>query len=179
MYTETFSRDFHCLLGRLVHAHARFDFTIGLQLNWMGPMYGVEVSEVLDPCRATFKARLNFFKRLVLEVYQPVGSKFVAEFQSWFNRAERCRVLRNDYAHGRWVVPGKFNFKNGGSILDAEPLLVFVPLDWNMEADREDLSLAMTMQEFAAQVKEAESVFFDYSELAKRFQQSAKPSREL
>ena len=138
-------------------------------------MYGVEVSEVLDPCRATFKARLNFFKRLVLEVYQPAGSKFVAEFQSWFNRAERCRVLRNDYAHGRWGVPGKFKFKEGGRMMDAEPLLVFVPLDWNMEPDREDRSITLTMQEFKEQVEEAEAVFSAYSKLAKQFEEFAKP----
>ena len=175
MDTDAFERDFHYLLGRLVHAHARFDFNVGLQLNWMGPMYGVEVSEALNPYKATFKARLDLFKRLVLDVYQPAGSGFIDEFRTWFDRAERCRVLRNDYAHGRWGVPGKFNFKDGGSMKDAEPLLVFVPLDWNMDPDKEDSSIALTMQELKEQVEEAEAVFSDYSKLAKRFEESAKP----
>jgi hypothetical protein len=175
MDTEAFERDFHYLLGRLVHAHARFDFNLGLQLNWMGPMYGVEVGEVLNPYKAAFKTRLEFFKRLVLDVYQPAGSAFATEFRAWFDRAEKCRVLRNDYAHGRWGVPGKFKFKDGGRMIDAEPLLVFVPLDWNMEPDREDRSIALTMQEFKEQVEEAEAVFSDYSKLAKRFEESAKP----
>lgn len=175
MDTDSFSRDFHYLLGRLVHAHARFDFNVGLQLNWMGPMYGVEVIELLNPHKAKFKARLAMFKRLVLDVYQPAGAAFVTEFRSWFDRAERCRVLRNDYAHGRWGVPGRFNHKEGGSMIDAEPLLVFISLDWNMEPDREDCSLALTLQEFKEQVEEAEAVFADYSRLAKRFEESAKP----
>lgn len=175
MDTEAFDREFHFLLGRLVHAHARFDFNVGLQLHWMGPMYGVDVSELLHPYKATFKARLDLFKRLVLDVYQPAGVAFVTEFRAWFDRAEKCRVLRNDYAHGRWGVPGKFNFKEGGRLLDAEPLLVFVPLDWNMEPDREDLSIVLPMEEFKEQVEEAESVFADYSKLAKRFQASARP----
>jgi hypothetical protein len=63
-------------------------------------------------------------------------------------------------------------------MLDAEPLLVFVPLDWNMQSDREDSSIEMTIQEFASQVEEAESVFSDYSKLAKRFEVFAKPSRQ-
>lgn len=98
MDTEAFDREFHFLLGRLVHAHARFDFNVGLQLHWMGPMYGVDVSELLHPYKATFKARLDLFKRLVLDVYQPAGVAFVTEFRAWFDRAEKCRVLRNDYA---------------------------------------------------------------------------------
>jgi hypothetical protein len=175
MDPEAFNRDFHYLLGRLVHAHARFDFNVGLQLNWMGPMYGVEASEVLSPYKGTFKARLDLFKRIVLDVYQPAGVAFVTEFRTWFDRAEKCRVLRNDYAHGRWGVPGKFNFKKGGRMIDAEPLLVFVPLDWNMEPDREDRSITLTMQEFKEQVEEAEAVFSDYSKLTKRFEKFAKP----
>jgi len=138
-------------------------------------MYGVDVSEALIPEKTTFKARLKLFKRLVLDVYQPAGSAFVEEFQIWFARAEKCRVLRNDYAHGRWGVPGKFNFKEGGSMLDAEPLLVFVPLDWNMDSEREDRSFALTMEEFKLQVEEAEIVFSDYFKLTKRFEESARP----
>jgi hypothetical protein len=44
-----------------------------------------------------------------------------------------------------------------------------------MEPDREDPSIALTMQEFEEQVEEAEAVFADYSKLAKRFEESAKP----
>lgn len=32
---DPFSDEFHRLLGRLVHAIARFDFNVGLQLNWL------------------------------------------------------------------------------------------------------------------------------------------------
>ena len=60
-------------------------------------------------------------------------------------------------------------------MIDAEPLLVFVPLDWNMEPDKEDRSITLTIQEFKEQVEEAEAVFSDYSKLAKRFEESAKP----
>ncbi len=138
-------------------------------------MYGVQVSEVLDPYKVKFKARLDLFKRLVLDVYQPAGLAVVDEFRTWFDRAEKCRVLRNDYAHGRWGVPGKFKFKEGGNMLDAEPLLAFVPLDWNMDADREDNSINLTIQDFKEQVEEVESIFDDYFKLAKRFEMSAKP----
>lgn len=34
---DPFSDEFHRLLGRLIHSIARFDFTVGLQLNWLGP----------------------------------------------------------------------------------------------------------------------------------------------
>ncbi len=33
---DAFTDDFHKLLGRLVLAHSRLDFSIGLQLRWMG-----------------------------------------------------------------------------------------------------------------------------------------------
>lgn len=42
MDAEAFYRDFHYLFGWLVHAHDRFDFNVGLQLNWMGSMYAVK-----------------------------------------------------------------------------------------------------------------------------------------
>ena len=60
-------------------------------------------------------------------------------------------------------------------MVDAEPLLVFVPLDWNMDPDREDRSITLTIQDFKEQVEEAEAVFSDYSKLAKRFEKSVKP----
>lgn len=53
-------------------------------------------------------------------------------------------------------------------MIDAEPLLTVVALHWNMEPDRPDESIAMTLAAFAAQVAEAKQLFFEYWELSER-----------
>jgi len=82
-------------------------------------------------------ARLDFYfglggspekpEVLIMDVYKPAGSKALAEFSAWFDNAHQARALRDDYAHGRWGVPGKYHFKPPRRLIDAEPLLVVVP----------------------------------------------------
>lgn len=60
-------------------------------------------------------------------------------------------------------------------MIDAEPLLVFISLNWIVELDREGRSIALTIQNFKEQVEEREAVISDCFKLAKRFEESAKP----
>ncbi len=172
---DPFSDEFHRLLGRLIHSIARFDFTIGLQLNWLGPHCQQDVSELLSARQARLGERLRKLKVLIMNVYEPAGAVALDEFSAWFDKADQARVLRNDYAHGRWGVPGKLRFKPSGRMIDAEPLLVFIPLHWDMTADRPDDSIHMTLHEFAMQVEDAESLFDAYWKLCKRYELHAKP----
>lgn len=173
---SAFEAEFHRLLGRLVHAHARFDFNIGLQLNWMGPFYQEEVAELLNPLQAQLGKRLKKLKQIVLDAYEPAGEHALAAFAAWFQRADQARALRNDYVHGRWGVPGKYKFKPPGSMIDAEPLLTFVALHWDMSPGRPDSSISMSLEEFASQVAAVETLFAEYWQLTEKYKQFAKPS---
>lgn len=174
---DPFRDEFHRLLGRLIHAIARFDFTVGLQLNWLGPYCQQDVSGLLGARQARLGERLKKLEVLIMDVYEPAGAQALAEFSTWFERADQARVLRNDYAHGRWGVPGKLKVKPPGRMIDAEPMLAFIPLHWDMTPDRADDSIYMTLEEFAAQVDDAESLFDAYWRLCKRYEMHAKPRR--
>jgi len=177
--SDPFEDEFHRLLGRLVHVHARFDFNIGLQLNWMGPYYQEDVAELLNPLQTQLGRRLKKLKQLILDIYSPAGEEALTAFKAWFKRADEARGLRNDYVHGRWGVPGKYNFIPPGRMIDAVPLLTFVPLHWDTSPDRPDDSISMTLEEFASQVAAVEVLFADYWKLTKKYEQYAKPSRSL
>lgn len=167
--------EFHRLLGRLVHATSRLDFNVGIQLDALGSYCGADVADLLRPQQARLGERLKKLKELVLDVYSNAGDEARKELIAWFERADDARALRNDYAHGRWGVPGKLAFKPGGRAIDAEPLLVFVPLSWNFEPDRPDESTSMSMREFEAQVAIVESLLSDYERLTKMYASLAKP----
>ena len=96
---DPFEDEFHRLLGRLVHAQARFDFNVGLSLNWMGPHYGREVTDLLDPINTLLGTRLRKLKALVLDAYEPAAKQALVDFKAWFEKADRARCLRNDYVN--------------------------------------------------------------------------------
>ena len=171
---DSFTDDFHKQLGRLVLAHARLDFNIGLQLRWMGPYCEVDVSEFLDPLKTQFAQRLNKLRQLATDIYEPAGAKFAEPFRNWFALADECRALRNDYVHGRWGVPGTFNFQDEGTLAEAEPLLEFVPLQWDLSADRPTGAITMTLDEFAKQVANTERLAADYFRLTEKYRESAR-----
>lgn len=172
---DVFEDDFHKLLGRLVLAHSRLDFNIGLQLLWMGPYCGVDVPECLDPLKAPYVQRLKKLKKLTLDIYEPAGSEVAGEFRRWFDRADGCRALRNDYVHGRWGVPGGYDYGDGNiAAKDGRPLLAFVPLHWDMRPNRADDSIKMTLEEFAEQVEAAELVSNGYFRLMDKYRQQAR-----
>ena len=56
---DPFRDEFHRLLGRLIHSIARFDFTVGLQLNWLGPHCQQDVSGLLSARQAKLGERLK------------------------------------------------------------------------------------------------------------------------
>jgi len=178
-HPDPFKDEFHRLLGRLVHAQAMFDFNVGLQLNWMGPHCHEDVADLLNPVKTQLGTRLKKLKKLVLDVYEPAGEQAIAEFKAWFKKSDEARALRNDYVHGRWGVPGGYNFKPPGRIVDAEPLLAFVRLHWDTSPERPDDSIKMTLGEFAAQVTAVETLYAEYWRLTEKYLEYAKPSRSV
>lgn len=160
---------FHMLLGRLVHSVARLDLYVGLQLRYWGHPEDAKIQELLRPRIARLEERLKALEKLLERAWGASNSKGWQEMDLWFRRAHKARAFRNEYAHGRWAAPGKHRFSESGRISDAAPLLVFVPLDWDMSEDREDQSIEMTLDEFALQVREAEQLSQMHWDLTKRY----------
>jgi len=152
-----FEHEFHSLLGRLVRAHANFDYNVGLQLNWLGGYYGLSVKELLDPFGVPFGKRLKVLRRFILDAFERCGEDTLAKFQDWFDKANEYKDLRNDYVHGRWGFPGHF--------ANDKPLLRFSPLHWDMTSTRADESITMTLEEFSDQVKTVEKLILEYHKL--------------
>lgn len=163
-----FLEEFHRNLGRLVHAMASFDLNIGLQLNWMGPSLGVDVTAELDPKSTHLRQRLKRLKTLTLKAFAAAGEDAVIELRNWFDRADRARAIRNDYVHGRWGVPAGFDMDAEGRI-EGEPLLGFVPLRWDLTLGQPDRTIRMKMQDFARQVDAAERLLGEYIRLTDRY----------
>ncbi|AOY96113.1 hypothetical protein BKK79_31245 [Cupriavidus sp. USMAA2-4] len=70
-------------------------------------------------------------------------------------------------------------FTESGRLSDATPLLVFVPLDWDMSPNREDKSIELTLDEFAAQVEEAEQLSVHFLNIERRYGAHLYPGRRL
>ena len=170
--------EFHRLLGQLVHAHARFDFSVGLQLSWLGPHCAVDIAKHLDPRRTSFIQRLHRLRKVVLIAFAPGGNNVLNEFKAWFKRAESATALRNSYAHGRWAVPGSYRFTETTTMADATPLLCFVPVGWDMSPDRVDTTIKLTIDEFAEQVRDVQAIFGDYFAMCDRYMRFVVPRVE-
>ena len=167
--TDEFTREFHHLVGRLAHAHASLDFDVGLQLNWLGPYLQVKVHHLLDARKVAFAKRLDMLKQLVFELFESAGDAALDEFRQWFQAAHAMKALRNDYVHGRWGVPGK--------LADGQPMLAFVPLQWDMTPGRPDDSIFMTLDEFGGQVAKMETLAHAYFRLERKHLALAKPAK--
>lgn len=164
----SFEDEFHLQLGRLVHETARFDFFVGLRLQWLGTQCGVDVSRYLEPTKVTLSARLDKLALLVRQAYGAAGPEVMAEFDAWFARVASVRALRNDYAHGRWGTPGRLEESPHGAGHPRVPMLAFVRLDWDMRPDRGDRSVYMSMEEFRGQVNDAVEVFAEFFKLCEK-----------
>ena len=162
-----FEDQFNVHLGRLVHATARFDHFIGLQLNWLGLYLAVDVSKYLEPTKVTLATRLERLQLLVKDAFQAAGPAAMAELDGWFASAASARALRNNYVHGRWGLPGKLaESPDGGPRV---PLLAFIKLDWDMTPNQPDKSEYLTIDEFRKQVEDAVAVYNAFFALSEKY----------
>ena len=173
---ESLEGELHRQLGRLVHEAARFDFFVGLQLNWLGPYCRVDVSKYLNPTKFTLDNRLAILKKLVKKAFKTAGPEALAEFDAWFSSARGARALRNNYAHGRWGVPGRLAESPLGPSHPRIPMLAFVRLDWDLSPDQGDRSVYMTVEELRDQVSEAVQVFRAFFKLADKHMSHCLPA---
>jgi hypothetical protein len=165
----SFEDQFHCSLGRLVHETARLDFLVGLQLNWLGQHCNVSVARFLDPTKSNLSLRLAKLHSLVKRAFKPAGPAALKEFDGWFARAVAARALRNNYAHGRWGVPGRLDEDPRGPEFPRVPMLGFVALDWDMTPNQPDRCVYLSLESFQRQVSDAVMVFNSYFELSEKY----------
>lgn len=141
---------------------------MGLQLRWLGEHNEVPVLHLLD-IKIPFNQRLKTLRPLVLTTFAPAGPGALTEFEHLFDCAESLKALRNDYVHGRWAAPGR--------VVEGAQKLCFARLNWNMEPDRPDDSIEMSLAEFETQVQELEALASDYHRLTKKYAQFARPAK--
>jgi hypothetical protein len=156
----------HLLLGQLVHAYARFDFNMGLQLAWLGPYRGVAVQDLLDG-KIPFGQRLKALRRLVLEVFASENEHAHVAFKRLFQRIERAQAMRNDYVHGRWGFPVRAEWP--------DPEFEFVPLSWEMDPLKQAPPLRLRLSKLAREVAAIELLFDEYRDLERMFMSTARP----
>ncbi len=156
----------HRLLGRLIHAYARLDLNMGLQLKWLGPYRGVPIDHLLDK-RVPLAHRFCALRPLVLEVYATDGVDASRSFSQWFDRADEAKALRNDYAHGRWL------FDTADEC--ADPHFDFVALSWEMDPAKQDPPLRLSLTQFRRQVEEMELLSGEFFKLESKFRDRCLP----
>lgn len=155
----------HWLLGRMVHAHARLDLVVGLQLRWLGPYRGVNVDSLLLMTEPFIK-RVRQLRPLVFDMWghDPAAR---AAFEQWFDRVEHARGLRNNYAHGRWGNVGP----------NTPDLYYFMPLSWDFEPATMKPAERITLSQLEDQAKEIESLAQDFMRLQKLFEAEGRASK--
>lgn len=161
---DEFTSRFYGLLGRLVHAHAQLDFNVGLQLNWMGPQLGQDVTVLLQPT-TPFARRLTRLEELTDKLFSHAEPAAMEELKAWFAEAGRLKQLRNDYVHGRWGVPRSFS--------EIPPRIEFVPLHWNMDPEAAVPPTVMTIDELEQQVATLQHLAGEYFRLARKYERWA------
>jgi len=89
------------LVGQLVFSFARLDFLLGLALRNTLAANAGDLNPLIE--RLGFKEKLDALG----EVLSTKGSEYAkaaAEYEVWYASADKLRVTRNAFVHGRWGV---------------------------------------------------------------------------
>ena len=112
-------------VGQLIFAFARLDFLLALALRNITPAHA---SDKLNPVieRLSFKERLDRLLELVNNS-DSLSPHAVQTFYAWYKNADRVRITRNAFVHGRWGMQTRdtlFNASTGvGKSLSGEAKL--------------------------------------------------------
>lgn len=151
----------HWLLGRLLHATARLDFCVGLQIRSLSADRGRPAK--LSLAKQKLNDRLRLLQELTEETFCHSDPLAKSAFDEWFGQAADARALRNDYAHGRW-----------GQVSSREPdLFSFIPLSWALD-EHKVLSEQVPLTELQARVEAVESLTQRFMDLQEQFVHEAR-----
>lgn len=152
-----FDRDaLHLLLGRLIHAYARLDHFIGLQLKWLGEYRDRPTAKVLRK-RTPFELRLRLLRELAIESWGHSDVKVADEFKVWFKEVERVQKQRNRFAHGRWG----YVHKGTGEI-------EFVDLSWETDPVKMKPAVQVALTDFDRLARDVERLNGEFLALQQR-----------
>ncbi|CAN7330337.1 hypothetical protein LJR130_001759 [Variovorax sp. LjRoot130] len=154
------------LLGRLIHAYARLDHFIGLQLNWLGEYRGQPVAKLLRK-NVAFARRLKCLRQLAIETWGHSDPKVVDEFKAWFKEVERVQGQRNKYAHGRW-----------GYMRINTDEIEFVELSWESDPAKMKPAVKVALEDFRRLVGEVERLTHGFVSLQKKFESRVRYKKE-
>jgi hypothetical protein len=88
------------IVGRIVLILSQLELNIGLLLRHLATGANADaVNPLVD--RLTFKNKLDA-AREILEHRYAANSECLVEFITWHARADKLRVKRNSFMHGRW-----------------------------------------------------------------------------
>ena len=150
--------EMHRLLGRLIHAHARLDHFIGLQIVWLGDYRGRSVADLLVK-GVNFAKRLRCLRQLALETWAHSDPEVGKEFTAWFNAVRHAQAQRNRLAHGRW-----------GCMRSDAQQIECVELAWETETAKSKPTIKVQMTDFRQLVDDVESLQPKFIQLQKAFE---------
>jgi hypothetical protein len=162
-----FHRDaLHVLLGRLIHAYARLDHFMGLQLKWLGEYRGRAVAQLLRK-NVAFDRRLKLLRDLSIETWGHSDLKVAADFEAWFKEVERVQKQRNRFAHGRW-----------GYVHRSTGEIEFVPLSWETDAAKMKPAVKVALADFERLAVEVELLGGNFMALQDRHMSRARYKKD-
>ncbi|SEA67706.1 hypothetical protein [Variovorax sp. YR216] len=162
-----FDRDgLHLLLGTLIHAYARLDHFMGLQLKWLGEYRGRPVTNLLRK-NVGFDRRLKLLRELSIETWAHSDAKIADEFRAWFKEVERVQKQRNRFAHGRWGYVHKESGEVG-----------FVDLSWERDPDKMKPPVQVALREFKRLASEVECLSGQFMALQDKHMARARYKKE-
>lgn len=150
--------EMHRLLGRLIHAYARLDHFVGLQIAWLSDYRGRSVADLLVKGVNSAK-RLRCLRQLALETWAHSDPEVAKEFAAWFKAVRYAQEQRNRLAHGRW----------GYMHSDAQEI-EFVELSWETEATKLKPAVKVPMTDFRQLVADVESLQPKFLKLQETFE---------
>lgn len=92
-------------VGQLILAFARVDFLLSLALR---NLISMAPSDFITPLveRLGFKEKLDALREIVPRAFS-TSPPVVAEYERWYASADRLRITRNAFVHGRWGMQSR------------------------------------------------------------------------
>jgi hypothetical protein len=144
--------ELHRSIGGLMEAYAWFDINLGLKIK----CYSTEPSKIAALVKPStpMKLRLDHLRELVELSQSNPSAKVRKKWSAWIARAEEIRLLRNDYAHGRWI--------NSSLMTTA---FHFAPLSWTDESESTQSLIAISPEQIDSLSNELWSLTRSMNEL--------------
>lgn len=129
---ERAQAELHRSIGGLMEAYAWFDVNLGLKIKTHSNS-DAEVLALLKPS-VPMKLRLDRLKLLIEQASIEPDIQSQNRWRAWITQAEAIRLLRNDYAHGRWVYNSDLRVRG----------FYFAPLSWETDSQTPKTAIAVS-----------------------------------